>query len=200
MNRPELVRMALDAGASNAEIIEGDKLVASAGFRDLCRSNSCGRYGRSWACPPDVGEIDRLISELGKYGEVLIYQIICQLEDSCDVEGMDEAGKRLSELGQKIQAYCSENIPGPFLHLSGSCRLCETCARISGEPCRFPDRMLPSLSGYGVDVYSTCLNTSMKYINGQNTVTYFGIVLFNDTPTPSSPTRQFPRPSARKPE
>ena len=34
------------------------------------------------------------------------------------------------------------------------------------------------MEGYGIDVYNTCKPTALKYINGQNTVTYFGIVLF----------------------
>ena len=32
----------------------------------------------------------------------------------------------------------------------------------------------------GVDVYNTTRDTPLKYINGQNTVTYFGLVLFDE--------------------
>ena len=32
----------------------------------------------------------------------------------------------------------------------------------------------------GVDVYNTTRETPLKYINGQNTVTYFGMVLFRE--------------------
>ena len=38
----------------------------------------------------------------------------------------------------------------------------------------------PSLEGYGVDVYNTTKDTPLKYINGQNTVTYFGMILFSE--------------------
>ena len=31
--------------------------------RELCRANSWGSYGRCWACPPDAGDIRRLIEE-----------------------------------------------------------------------------------------------------------------------------------------
>jgi len=34
------------------------------------------------------------------------------------------------------------------------------------------------LEGYGVDVYSTTKDTPLAYINGENTVTYFGAVFF----------------------
>ena len=67
------------------------------------------------------------------------------------------------------------------LHLTCcGCRLCEKCAKVTGEPCRFPEKALPSLEAYGVDVYNTTKDTDLKYINGQNTVTFFGMVLFRE--------------------
>ena len=68
---------------------------------------------------------------------------------------------------------------GRHLHLScGGCGLCERCARRDDEPCRFPDKAMASLEAYGVNVYQTTRSTKLKYINGQNTVTYFSLVLF----------------------
>ena len=36
------------------------------------------------------------------------------------------------------------------------------------------------LEGYGIDVFNTTKDTPLKYINGENTVTYFGIVLLTE--------------------
>ena len=44
---------------------------------------------------------------------------------------------------------------------------------------RFPERALPSVESYGIDVYNTVKGTELKYINGPNTVTYFGMVFFD---------------------
>ena len=41
-----------------------------------------------------------------------------------------------------------------------------------------PEKAMSSLEGYCVDVYNTTKDTPLKYINGQNTVTYFGAILF----------------------
>ena len=178
MNSTEFLNTALDAGAAKAEIIESSGVVVSESFRDICKSNACGHYGRKWSCPPDIGEIGELMKELKKYSYVLIYQTIYKLEDSFDIEGMEEAGRLHSEVGQTIQKYLNLSAKTDFLHVSGSCCLCGKCAKLTGEPCRFPDKMLPSLSAYGIDVYRTCSNTSLNYINGQDTVTYFGMVFF----------------------
>ena len=62
----------------------------------------------------------------------------------------------------------------------GGCGLCPRCAKAAGLPCRHPDRALPSLEGYGIDVYNTARHTALRYVNGPNTGTYFGLVLFKD--------------------
>ena len=48
-----LIQLALTAGAKKATIIRTEDIVVSSVFRDICASNSCGRYGRCWMCPPD---------------------------------------------------------------------------------------------------------------------------------------------------
>ncbi len=178
MNHEELVRIALDAGATKATVISADSVVLSATFRDICKSNTCGMYGRCWMCPPDIGEIDDLMAEIRRYKHGLLYQSISDIEDSFDIEGMQEAGVRHAWLSQRIEAFMMPAL-GKHLHLScGGCRLCERCAKADGLPCRKPEQALPPMEGYGIDVYNTCKPTELKYINGQNTVTFFGIVLF----------------------
>ena len=60
---------------------------------------------------------------------------------------------------------------------AGGCRLCPRCAKVDDQPCRHPDRALPPMEGAGIDVYRTTKSTDLKYINGPNTVTYFGLLL-----------------------
>jgi hypothetical protein len=61
---------------------------------------------------------------------------------------------------------------------AGGCGVCEVCAKRTGEPCRFPEKAMPSLEAYCVNVSELARAAGMKYVNGQNTVTYFGAVLF----------------------
>ena len=110
----------------------------------------------------------------------LLYQTIGTLEDSFDFEGMMDAGKHHEEVGQRIREVVMPQLPGNPLHLgSGGCYLCERCALLDQLPCRFPDKTVPPLEGYGVHVSKTCETTPLKYINGQDTVTYFGLLLYN---------------------
>ena len=168
-------------GFNNVELIEGKNIVCDPIFRKQCESNACGVYGKCWMCPPDIGGIDDLIQEVRSYPKGILYQTISELEDSFDFEGMTEAGKKHGEKSRALHRLLKEEGFEHFLHLSkGGCGMCSPCAKAKGEPCYFPDMALSSLEGYGINVSATVKSTSMKYINGANTVTYFGIVLFRE--------------------
>ena len=167
-------------GAFRASVIGTEEIVLDRAFRDMCAANACGVYGRCWMCPPDVGEIEDLMKKVGTYRYALVYQTVTELEDSFDFEGMVEAKRRTYPLAQSLRAVFSESGITETLHLgAGGCGVCETCAKRTNEPCRFPDRAMPSLEAYGINVSALARAAGMRYINGQDTVTYFGAVLFN---------------------
>ena len=179
--KSDLSALAVSLGFDRAQWIDGDQIVLNRAFRDQCAANACGMYGRCWMCPPDVGEIDALMEELRRYPGGILYQSVFALEDSFDFEGMQEGGRRHSERSRLLDAALREKGFEGFVHLSkGGCGVCSPCAKASGEPCRFPEKALPSLEAYGVNVSATVKNTSMNYINGVNTVTYFGLVLMKE--------------------
>jgi hypothetical protein len=55
-----------------------------------------------------------------------------------------------------------------------ACKPHQKIMRCSASAC------LASVESYGVDVYKTTKDTNLKYINGPNTVTFFGLVLFKE--------------------
>lgn len=179
MDDRQLTEAALKAGATKATVIDGSQIVLSEVFRDICASNQCGKYGKCWMCPPDIGPIDELMAKVKSFPKAVLYQIIWEIEDSFDFEGMMEAGEKNSALSQRLQKVLKAEMEVPFWHLtSGGCHVCKACARAADKPCRFPERALTSLEACGIDVYNTTKDTQLKYINGQNTVTFFGMVLY----------------------
>ncbi len=170
----------LSLGVKNAAIIDVDKIELDARFRDMCAANTCGVYGKCWMCPPDVGEIHELMAKIKEYDYALVYQTIGELEDSFDYEGMIEAKKEHKRVSFGIRdAFPSDKVSS-YLHISaGGCGVCEVCSKVTNEPCRYPDKAISSLEAYGVNVSKLAALAGMKYINGVNTVTYFGAVLFS---------------------
>ena len=164
MKEADLVKLALENGATKAAVIPQDAIVLSATFFDICKANQCGNFGKCWMCPPDVGPIEELMARVRSYPKGLLYQTISALEDSFDIEG----AARAAGIGERF-------------HLSaGGCRLCPECAKKEDQPCRHPDRALPPMEGAGIDVYKTTKSTDLKYINGANTVTFFGLLLYKE--------------------
>ena len=176
----KLTELALSLGAFRASVIPVEDIETDASFRDLCAANVCGNYGRNWMCPPDAGDIHDHMAALHTYSYALVYQTVSELEDSYDFEGMMDAGvahnRLMMELRRGIDALALPRV----LHLgAGGCRMCEVCAKRTGEACRHPDLAVASLETYGVNVSKLAPAAGMKYINGKDTVTYFGAVLFD---------------------
>lgn len=176
----KLTELALSLGAFRASVIPVEDIETDASFRDLCAANVCGNYGRNWMCPPDAGDIHDLMAALRTYSCALVYQTVSELEDSYDFEGMMDAGVAHNRLMVELRRGIDTLALPRVLHLgAGGCRMCEVCAKRTGEPCRHPDLAVASLETYGVNVSKLAPAAGMKYINGKDTVTYFGAVLFD---------------------
>lgn len=177
-----IVQTALDCGAKGAQYLPVGKVITDSVFRQICEGNGCGKFGRCYMCPPDIGPLDDLIEKIRQFTHAVLYQSVGSIEDSFDFEGMMEAGHAHCMLSQQIRKKLESFLPD-HLHLTGGgCHLCERCAKLDSLPCRHPDVALSSLEAYGIDVYRTSLATDLRYINGENSVTFFGIILFSDPP------------------
>ena len=175
----QLIQIALAFGADRAAIIEEKDIVTNPAFREMCAANRCRTYGKCYMCPPDIGPVDELIGKLRSYPYALFYQKVTELDDHFDFEGMIRARREFGKISRRLLTACGPIVGPDALHLSvGGCGVCGVCAKVTGEPCRLPDLALSSLEAYAVDVAGTCRNTGMNYINGQDTVTYFGMILF----------------------
>ena len=175
----QMTRMALTLGAYKAEVVPVALVQTDVAFRAMCERNACGNFGRNWMCPPFVGGIQTLIDKLKRYEYALVYQTVGQLEDSYDFEGMVEAAATHNQLMLALRSQAEGLSLPQTLHLgAGGCHVCEVCARRETQPCRHPDQAVASLEAYGVNVSKLAELAHMKYINGQNTVTYFGAMLF----------------------
>ena len=166
-------------GANKAGFIAVSDIPFDRELRKSCEMNYCGNYGKNWTCPPKLGEIDDLINQAKQYKTALVYQTLSSIEDSFDYEGMVAALKKHIQITDIITEYIRREIDPVFLQLSaGGCPVCEICAAKENLPCRYPDKALASLEAYGIYVSQLAELSGMNYINGKNTVTYFGAYLF----------------------
>ena len=137
-------------------------------FLECCRA--CPNYGKRWSCPPfdfDVETRWRRYRSL----EVMGVKVF-----PADGEGRRLAGKDPAAFLAPLKARLGGELaareaatPGSLWLAAGSCRLCEVCAEESGKPCRFPDKMRPSLEALGGDVVRTARDLlGIELLWGQN--------------------------------
>ena len=155
--------------------IKTEQIVFSKEVRDICAGNRCRHYGKTWACPPAVGTFEECKEKCLSYSRALVFSATYPLEDSFDYEGMKHGHRAFKQVCDHLY----EVLEKPFLLLSNEgCIRCEKCT-YPELPCRFPDKLFPSVEGYGILVYETAKNAGMAYRYGADSVTYFGLVCFD---------------------
>ena len=175
----QLISTCLDSGAYRAAVIETDRIPFDESLRAYCEANACGSYNKNYACPPCVGSPQEVIHKAKQYKKALVFQTVTELEDSFDLEGMARGQKFHEETAKKIYGAVSGQI-APFLQLTaGGCTICPVCAKAEEKPCPFPQLAVSSLEAYCMNVSTLAPLCGMKYINGANTVTYFGMFLYD---------------------
>lgn len=176
--KEDFVKECIQYGAFKAFVTEVKDINFDKGLRAYCEMNYCGSFGKNYACPPTVGAVDAVISKAKSFQNALIFQTVNSLEDSYDFEGMEAAKEYHETVAAKIRDMVEEKYPVHLPLTAGGCPLCEECAILSNKPCRFPDRAVSSLEAYCINVSTLAETCQMKYINGKDTVTYFGGILY----------------------
>lgn len=171
------LKQLVDKYFDHSKSIPISKIPFDSEVRKLCEQNMCGKYGKSWTCPPAAGTLEKLHTKLTGFDHFLIFYKIYTLEDSFDWEGMMNSVKdfqsRIFELKKKIE---KEN-PGfdYFVLGAGACQICDNCTYYpQRKSCRFPEKALFSVEAFGINAMKMMKDNGLKYNNGHNTVTYIG--------------------------
>ena len=116
-----------------------------------CRE--CENYGRSWGCPPfDFDAKERL----RQYQNVLLIATkITPREQGLPLNVAEELILPERRQIDKHLLRLEKEHNGLACSYVGKCYYCteeESCSRLCGEPCRYPQFVRPSLEAYGFDV------------------------------------------------
>lgn len=155
--------------------IDTKELDFSERVRMICQQE-CPRYGKSWACPPGVGTVEECQARALSYEEAFVFTTIAEVQDAANMEetlGTRKGHEQIThQIEQILREYYTDTQP-----LSGdSCAICENCA-YPEAPCRHPEQMIPCVEGYGIVVPLLAEKAGIEFMNGNNVVTWFGIVL-----------------------
>ena len=165
----------LDGRDFEHAVIPTGKIIFSPELLKACEKNSCGKYNKCWTCPPAVGPMEGYQEKILGFSHALVFTTKTDLEDSFDYEGMQQARENHNRITAEVHDRFGRTNP---VFGAGGCKICEECAY--PEPCRFPDKIYPSVEAVGIYVTELSRAAGVHYNNGENTVTYFSMILLNE--------------------
>lgn len=157
------------------EILDVSEIVFSEKVRYICKTE-CGRYGKSWSCPPAVGEVEACRKRCMKFQKVLVFTTMAEVSDTSI---MDETLKTRRGHEEVTRALCGEFKKRGIECLplsSESCQKCEVCAY--PDACRHPEQMIPCVESFGILVTEIAEKCKIDFYCDNHTVTWFGLIFF----------------------
>jgi predicted metal-binding protein len=169
----EVFEQAVNGRAFEYAVVPTATITFSPELLKACESNVCGKYNQCWTCPPAIGPMEQQQQKITAFPSAFVFTTTAALEDSFDYEGMMRAKDTHDRLTAELHERFGKTNP---VFGAGGCTLCKPCAY--PEPCRFPDKTYSSIEAAGINVTELSRAAGLRYHNGENTVTYFSMILF----------------------
>jgi predicted metal-binding protein len=178
MDTDKIIDIAKGFGFEVAVPMEPKTLNFLVEVRDMCASDKCRSYNRSWSCPPGCGTLEEIAEKCQPYKKGILVQTICNMEDGgFDYEIVTDSGFTHLDRFHAMTEQLNRDKIDFFAMGMGACQYCEECT-YPDEPCRAPDFMSPSMEACGILVSEVCTDNNLKYYYGPNIVAYLSCFLF----------------------
>ena len=152
-------------------------LEFSSRIRWICE-NECPMFGRSWACPPGVGTVDCCQAKCLSYENCLLISSIVEVNDIADMEETLATRPDHEALTTEVAAIMEEMGVKPYILSTEACTICERCAILDGQPCRFPEKMHPCVESHCINVVPILEANGLEFQFGANVVTWISLLFF----------------------
>ena len=159
--------------------IDPQELEFSQRIRYICK-NECPMYGKSWACPPGVGEVSFCEAKCKSYENCLLIGTITEVNDVADIQECLETRGLHEQVTNQVRELLRAQGVEPYVLSSEACAACEKCAILDGKPCRNPERMHPCVESHGIVLTSTLDSLGLEFQYGGNIVTWYSLLFFNE--------------------
>ena len=146
-------------------------------FIEFCQQ--CKNYGRRYGCPPFDDETLSIVEGYEKV-RIMGVKIIPNNKQLPLSTANDLMKPVITEMNEELLEL-EKSLGGYAFGFVGTCPYCSgaPCARISGEPCRHPDKVRPSLEAFGFDMSKTAkdlLGLEIKWSQGELIPEYLTLV------------------------
>ncbi len=154
-------------------------------FIEFCKQ--CNKYGHCWACPPFMFSTDDYIhgyEYVYIIGTKIAFTESARMQNTSLEKNKEIVLHAIAETRRKLdqQLLALEKIvAGSKAFFAGTCHLCDEddCTRDHHEPCRYPEKIRPSLEAFGFDIGKTSeklLNIELKWSHDERLPEYLTLV------------------------
>ena len=158
--------------------IDPKSLEFSERIRYICKTE-CPMYGKTWACPPAVGEVSECQAKCLGYENCLLIGTITETQDISNLEATLATRHDHEKLTNQVRDLMREQGVNPYILSTEACAVCERCAFLDGLPCRMPGKMHPCVESHGINLIPTLEENDLPFQYGDNMVTWYSLLFFN---------------------
>ena len=153
------------------------ELEFSSRIRWICE-HECPMYGKSWACPPGVGSVDTCRHVCMAYDHCLLISSIVEVRDIADMDETLATRPDHEALTEQVRELMKQQGVDPFILSTEACTVCDRCAILDGQPCRFPEKMHPCVESHGINVVDVLERRGLDFQFGANVVTWISLLFY----------------------
>ena len=159
--------------------IDPKELEFNQRIRWICQ-HECPMYGKTWACPPGVGEVEECKSKCLSYNHCLLIGTITEVNDVTNIQESLDTRPAHEKVTNQVRDLMREQGVIPYILSTEACAICDRCAYLDGLPCRMPGKMHPCVESHGINIIPTLENQGLEFHYGANIVTWYSLLFFNE--------------------
>ena len=159
------------------DFIDPQELEFSQRIRWICQ-NECPKYVSTWACPPGVGTVEECQARCMVYHNCLLISSIAEVSDIADIDETLATRPAHEELTEQVAEILRQQGEKPYILSTQACAICDRCAILDNQPCRFPEKMHPCVESHGILVTELAERYGIAFQAGNNIVTWFSLILY----------------------
>ena len=179
MDKEKLEQQLLELPLYTYFYIDPQRLEFSDRIRYICQAE-CPRYGKSWACPPGVGSVESCRAKCLGYRECLVIGTITECNDIADIDETLATRPEHEAVTNRVRDLLRQQGIEPYVLSTEACTLCDRCAYLDGQPCRFPEKMHPCVESHGINLLGILADQGLEFQYGENVVTWFSLLFYNE--------------------
>ena len=177
MNRQLLEEKLAELPLYIYDFIDPNELEFSGRIRWICE-HECPMYGRSWACPPGVGSVESCKGKCMGFENCLMISTITEVADITDINETLATRPGHEEVTAQVRDLMRSLGVEPYILSTEACALCDRCAILDGEGCRFPEKMHPCVESHGINVVPMLESHGLEFQFGANVVTWISLLFY----------------------